>query len=303
MKSLLLRHVQVLLASLGRLARRPVSSALTLGGIGVALAVPLTLYVLVQNLSSVFADYDDSPRLSVYVERGAGEGAADALAASLRDEPRIAQLTVIPRDRGLEQLLRHDALAGLRGRIGENPLPDVIEVRPAAGLDTDGYRELAASIAARDGVEDVQIDLQWVSRLRAVTDLASVVVQVFWVLLLAGVAMVISNAVRLSLVTARDEIEVIALVGGSEAFIRRPYLYAGMLQGSIGALVAVLLALAVHMLVAPALSRLMEAYLGGAGVSFAPPSMLLKVVVSAGAIGWMASWLTVSRFLRDVLPR
>lgn len=303
MKALLLRHLQVLLSSLGRLARRPVSSALTLVGIGVALAVPLTLYVLVENLASVFGEFDDSPRLSVYIEREAGEGAAEELAARLAGEADIARATVIPRDRGLEQLLRHDALAGLRGRIDENPLPDVIEVRPRAGLDAGGYRELAARLADDDAVEDVQIDLQWVSRLRAVTDLAAVVVQVFWVLLLAGVAMVISNAVRLSLVTAREEIEVISLVGGSEAFIRRPYLYAGLLQGVIGAVAAIVIALVVHALVAPPLSRLMEVYLGGAGVVFASPSMLLKVVASAGVIGWLASWLTVSRFLRDILPR
>ncbi len=303
MKSLLLRHAQVLVAGLGRLCRHPLSSLLTLGGIGVALAVPLTLYVLVQNLSSVFGDFGDTPRMSIYVDRDAGERAAGLLADRLRDDTQVDRVTLIPRDQGLAQLFDLDALAPLRGRLVENPLPDVLEVMPIAGLDEGGYRELAARLARMDGVGDVQIDLAWVARLRAVTELVAVVVQVFWVLLLGGVAMVISNSVRLSLVTAREEIEVISLVGGSEAFIRRPFLYSGTLQGVIGALVAVVVAMGVHVLVAPALSRLMEAYLGMSTVSFASASTLANVVVASGSLGWLASWITVSRYLRQVLPR
>src|SRR5690606_38265872 len=150
-----------------------------------------------------------------------------------------------------------------------------------------------------DGVGEVQVDLEWVSRLRALTDLALVVVRAFWVLLFAGVAMVIANSVRLSLVTARDEVEVISQVGGSDAFIRRPYLYLGLLYGVGGAVLAVAVALAVHAMVADPLGRLLEAYLGVPEVRFADAGVLAGVVVGAGAIGWLTSWITVSRFLGE----
>lgn len=303
MKRLLRHHAQVLVAALGALWRRPLSSALTLGGIGVALAVPLTLYVLVGNLSSVYGDFEQTATLSLYVDRAAGDDAAEHLAATLAVEPRIAATRVIGRDQGLEQLLANDSLRSLRGRLVDNPLPDVLEVVPVDGLEADDYRALASQLEALDGVSEVQIDLTWVSRLRAVTELATAAVRVFWLLLFAGVAMVISNSVRLSLVTARAEIEVISLVGGSEAFIRRPYLYAGALQGVLGALLAVAVALAVHLALSPAMARLMDAYLGTGEGAFASPGVLLRMVAGAGLLGWLAAWLTVTRFLRGVLPR
>lgn len=285
------------------MSRRPLSSALTLIGIGVALAVPLTLYVLVLNLSAVFGNFGDTPRLTVYIDRMAGDTAASDLSVRLQQDPQIQQVVLVDRQQGLAQLLADDTLAGLEGRITDNPLPDVIEVMPQATLDEEGYRAMAARLAALDEVTEVQIDLQWVSRLRAVTDLAGIVVRVFWILLFVAVAMVISNSVRLSLVTAREEIEVISLVGGSEAFIRRPYLYAGLLQGLFGALVAVLIALGVYLLLLPALERLLRVYVGVWEVGFAPASVVVGVVLLSGVLGWLASLITVSRFLDEILPR
>ena len=303
MTRLLLRHLQVLLSSLGRMSQRPVSSALTLIGIGVALAVPLSLYVLVLNLSTVFGDFGDAPRLTVYVDRAAGDTAGYDLATLLDEDSTIERVVVIDRQQGLAQLLEEDALADLKGRITDNPLPDVIEVMPRATLDEAGYRALAARLAALDEVTEVQVDLQWVSRLQAITDLAVIVVRAFWILLFAGVAMVISNSVRLSLVTAREEIEVISLVGGSEGFIRRPYLYSGLLQGLLGALVAVLIAFAVYLLLLPALAQMLKVYVGVFEVVFAPAPVVAGVVLLSGLLGWLASLVTVSRFLGEILPR
>ncbi len=302
MNTLLARHAQVLLDCLGRLARRPFSTALTVAGIGVALAVPLVLYVLVVNLAAVFGQGQPAARLSLYVD-AVDEAAMERIAARVEDEPDVDTVVLIGRDVALDELLRTGGLEELRGHLGPNPLPDMIEVYPRAGLDSTDYEALASRFAAIDGVGEVQVDLEWVSRLRALTDLALVVVRAFWVLLFAGVAMVIANSVRLSLMTARDEVEVISLVGGSDAFIRRPYLYLGLLYGVGGAVLAVAIALAVHVMAADPLGRLLEAYLGVSEVRFAGARVLAGVVAGAGVIGWLTSWITVSRFLGEIRPR
>lgn len=303
MKSRLLRHLQVLLWSLGRLCRTPLATAQTLGGIGVALAVPLTLFVLVSNLEGLFGEFGTAPRISVYLETGAGERFADELAARLGGETAIDTVAVIDRDRALEDLLRHASLAGVADVLEENPLPMVLEIRPVPGLDKEAYRALGDRLVALAGVAAVQLDLDWVARLTALTELAMAVVRVFWVLLFAGVAMVISNTVRLGLVTARAQIEVISLVGGSEPFIRRPYLYLGLLQGMLGAVVAVVIAAIVFHFLSPALARLLDVYLGIGDVRFAPVALLARMVLVAGLIGWAAAFVTTWRYLREVLPR
>lgn len=302
MNTLLARHAQVLLDCLGRLARRPFSTALTVAGIGVALAVPLVLYVLVVNLAAMFGQGQPSARLSLYID-AADESAMERIASRIEDEPDVDTVVLIGRDVALDELLRTGGLEELRGHLGPNPLPDMIEVYPRAGLDSTDYEALASRFAAIDGVGEVQVDLEWVSRLRALTDLALVVVRAFWVLLFAGVALVIANSVRLSLMTARDEVEVISLVGGSDAFIRRPYLYLGLLYGVGGAVLAVAIALAVHVMAADPLGRLLEAYLGVSEVRFAGARVLAGVVAGAGVIGWLTSWITVSRFLGEIRPR
>lgn len=302
MRIWLSRHAQVLLACMGRLYANPLSSLMTLSGIGVALSVPLILYVLVFNLSSVFADWRETPRVSVFLELDRDAGFTRELATQLADDTLVERVEVIDREQALAALLEQGSLVGLKGQLEGNPLPDVIELRPLANLDRSVYHDFGKRIGLLDGVAQVQFDLEWVERLRSLTDLAMAAVRVFWVLLFAAVAMVISNSVRLGMVTARQEIEVISLVGGSEPFIRRPYLYLGLLHGILGAVAAIIIAFSVYLLLAPSLSRLLEAYLGQATVFFAPFPVLLGIVLGAGFTGWLAASISARGFLRELLP-
>ncbi|KAA3632738.1 MAG: hypothetical protein DWQ08_02945, partial [Proteobacteria bacterium] len=302
MGSLATRHLQVLVECLGRMSRRPLSTAMTLAGIGVALAVPLVLYLLVSNLASVFGEFGATPKISAYLEIAVDAEYADTLAQQLAADPAVRQVKVIDKDEGLAELLAQGSLNGIEAHLDGNPLPHVIEVHPVAGMDKLAYRDLGERIHTVDGVEDVQIDLDWVERLRAITDLVMVAVRAFWALLFAGVAMVIANSVRLGLVTAREEIEVISLVGGSESFIRRPYLYLGLLQGALGALLAVVISFVVYLLLSPSLESVLRIWLGVAEVRFAPFAVLARMVFGAGLVGWAAAWLSTRRYLRDILP-
>ncbi|GJL80757.1 MAG: cell division protein FtsX [marine bacterium B5-7] len=296
-------HLQAARRALAVLTDRPFSSMLTLAGIGVALAVPMVLYTLVYNLTSVFQDVTQGPRLSIYMERSATPQRVHELVADIADDTDIESVHLIDREQGLDELLRASGLESVRDRFETNPLVDVIEVNPRSTLDPQAYRDLADRLAAIDGVDEVNLDFEWLERLKAITDLAMIVVRSIWLLLFAAVALVIANSVRLGLVTAREEIEVISLVGGSEAFIRRPYLYNGLIKGLTGALFALGFAWIIYMLMSAPLGQLLQVYLGGGEVNFLSFGVIWRVIAASAALGWLSSWATVSRFLATVLPR
>ncbi len=303
MKSLLLRHLQTFLRSIGSLCRRPVATTLTLMGIGVALSVPMVLYVLVLNVSQVFDGWHKSPRLSVFLHTVVTDEAAVDFAAGILADQDVAQVELIGREQGLEELLDEANLDELRDHITSNPLPDVIEVYAIGGLAGVEYRLLQQRLSGMNGVSLVQLDLEWIERLQSITQIAIRMVLIFWVLLFFGVALVIANSVRLGMVTARDEIEVISLVGGSAGFVRRPFLYNGVIQAVAGALLAVAILGVVMALLGTSIDRLLAAYGSDLALKYIPPGLVFKVVLASGLIGWLAAFFTANRHLHDMLPR
>jgi len=300
MKVWLQRHLQVFFYALGRLAARPVSTALTLFGIGVALSLPMLLYILVLNFTQVVEGWNQGPRFSLFLNAAVERERAESLAEALAADPEIETTRLITREQGLDELLGTGDLSALRESLSDNPLPDVIEVQPMHLPGREHYRELSQRMARLPDVELVQLDLEWVERLQAMGNIAIRLVMIFWVLLFCGVALVISNSVRLGIMTRRDEIEVISLVGGSNAFIRRPFLYNGVIQAVAGALVGVLILAAVFAFLGPAIDELFDAY--GAAFQFNRVPMLLvmnSVVVSA-LVGWVAAFLTVNRHISQL---
>lgn len=302
MKSLLLRHLQVFLSSCGGLSRRPVSTLLTLSGIGVALSLPMLLYVLVTNVSGIVGDWDKGPRLSLFLELSVTREQAESTVAALRRDEDVERVSLIDREQGLDELLGRGSLSALRERLDVNPLPHVIEVLPTPPADPRRYRSLSLRLAALPGVEQVRIDLEWVERLRAFTAIAGRLALVLWALLLCGVALVIANSVRMGIMTSRDEIEVVGLVGGSRAFIRRPFLYAGVIQAVGGALVAAGIAGVVVALLGPHVESLFETYGSQAEFRGVPVSVTLVTLPVTASIGWVSAHVTVTRHLRILFP-
>ncbi len=303
MKARILAHLQVLGAAVGQLARRPLSSTLTLSGIGVALCLPLLLQAMSTNLDRAFASVPGQPSFTVYLDPSLAVGEQQALVEAVVGLEGVSAVTRVGREEGLRDFLESAGLQGLEELMGENPLPDMLEVAVDGSVDHARLDHLAGWLESRDGVDEVLYDLAWKERLDAIRDLVRRSLAVFWTLLLAGVALVIGNSVRLGLVTARDEIEVISLVGGSGAYIRRPYLYQGMLQALGGALLAIIVARLIWWRLAAPVAQLLDTYAAGAEVRFVPPMDLLMLAVVASSIGWAAALVTVNRYLGKVLPR
>lgn len=300
----ILRHLQVFFYTLGQLWRSPGPTLLTVGVIAITLALPAGLYVLLENVSTLSAEWEGGARISLYLKPGTGEDRARALAEELRRLPDVAGVDHITAAAALEEFKRLSGFGDALAALDANPLPPVLLIEPAtATAGTDSLQRLVAELGRRPGVDLAQLDAGWVQRLHALLRLAQRGVLIVGALLAVAVLLIVGNTVRLAVLNRRDEIQIISLVGGTAAFIRRPFLYAGVLQGLLGAAGAWgLVQLALALLSGP-VERLGALYATHIGLQGLVPAEAALMLLGGGAIGWLASWLAVGRHLDELQPR
>jgi len=298
------RHAQALLGSLGRLARQPLATALTIVVIGIALALPAALYVVVSNMRTATAGLGDTVQLSVYLRMSTTEAEAKKAAASIAARSGIQEILLVSPDEGLAEFRDLSGIGDALKALNENPLPWLVKVRPAPPHDTAvEVEELAAELRKDEYVELVEADTAWVRRLHAIEATMERLVLLAALVLAIGVLAVVGNTIRLEINGRHAEIEVTKLVGGSNAFVRRPFLYSGLWQGLGGGLVAISLIAAGLMALEPHVAQLAEAY----GASFALQGLSIRewpaVVGGGAALGFLGAWLAAAYHLRRIEPR
>ena len=298
------RHAQALLGSLGRLARQPFATLLTVLVIGIALALPSALYLAVANMRVVTAGLDDTVQLSAYLAMATTPAEARKLAQSIAELPGVAATETVSPNEGLAEFRKRSGIGDALEALPENPLPWLVKVRPAASHDTAPAVEvLAAEIRKMDGVDLVEADTAWVRRLHAIEDTLQQLVLVVAALLAAGVLGIVGNTIRLEIDGRRAEIEVTKLVGGSNAFVRRPFLYSGLWQGFLGGLLAAALVAAGLVALDPFVARLAAAY----GSDFVLKGLSIRewplVVAGGAALGFLGAWLAAAYHLHRIEPR
>jgi cell division transport system permease protein len=266
--------------------------------IGVALALPAGGYALVDSLRGVVTRLAPEPQISVFLAGDAKRADADALGRQLRAESRIASVRFVPREEALKEMRSVAGVDELVAAIGRNPLPDAFVVT-ARGTAVDS---LAADLARLPGVSRVQADAVWARRLAALAATAKLGLLLLAALLGAGLVAVTFNTIRLQILTERAEIEVSKLIGATDAFIRRPFYYAGLLQGVAGGLVALgIVALGLWLLDAEVRS-LAQSYGSDFRFRFLSARDAAAVVAFAGGLGWLGAQLSVGRHLRQIEP-
>ena len=298
------RHAQALLGSLGRLARQPFATFLTIMVIGIALALPAALYLVVSNMRIVTEGLDDTVQLSVYFRMSTTGPAAKKVATAIAARNDVEEAVLVSPEEGLAEFRKRSGIGEALQALPENPLPWLAKVRPAPPNDTAAAVEaLAADLRKLEGVELVEADTAWVRRLHAIEDTMQQLVLLVAAVLAAGVLAVVGNTIRLEINSRRAEIEVTKLVGGSNAFVRRPFLYSGIWQGLGGGLLAVGLLAAGLMALEPFVTRLASAY----GAQFALKGLSIRewpLLVGGGALlGFLGAWLAAGYHLRRIEPR
>lgn len=301
LKNYLLNHAYALVYSLGQISRTPLSGMMTVMVIGITLALPTVLYVALQNTQQLTAGLDNVAQMSLFLKNDTREQSATDLAGELRRNPDIATLEVITPAQALEEFRHSAGFADALRALEENPLPFVLVIKPVTA-HPDTVARLQATLQKFPEADFVQLDMQWVQRLYAALGIAQQGVMILAGLLGVGVLLIVGNTIRLGIHSNRDEITITKLIGATDAFVRRPFLYAGTWYGVLGGLLAWLLVSVALVLLAEPVARLSALYgsrfvLGGLDVSGT-----LILLLGATLLGLLGSWLAVGRHLRAVEP-
>jgi len=295
-------HVQNLVGAVGRLSSQPFSTLLTVLVIGIALALPAGLRVLVSNASALGESWDSAADFTAYLKIGVADERARTVAREIENRSDVASVELIDRDAALAEFRKRSGFGDALDALDGNPLPHTLVVRPASGIDAD-VSAVAAAVGALPDVDLVQVDTAWVARLRAILGLADRLVDLATGLLGLAVAIVVGNTIRLEIQNRSVEIEVTKLVGGTDAFIRRPFLYLGFCYGLAGAVLALLLIAATLLLLGPPVRSLAALY----GSTFTLKGLALAeigVLLAGGALlGWAGAGLATARHLRAIEPK
>lgn len=298
-----INHLHVFFSSLGRICRAPFASLLTASVIGIALALPAGFYTLLQNLQQLSGGWDGAARISLFLKSGVKLEQARQLAQQLNANPHIEKIRVIDRDSALEEFKALSGFGDALNALDSNPLPTVLVVTPVVETDNPQRVEsLVESLANQPEVELAQLDLQWVKRLYSIMHLIQRGLLVIAGMLAIAVILVIGNTIRLDIQNRRSEIQVNKLIGATNAFIRRPFLYTGFWYGLFGGIAACLLVIsALGMLQGPArrLAGLYESGFTLLNLGFSNAVLLIAIAV---ALGYLGSWLAVSQHLRNIEP-
>jgi cell division transport system permease protein len=297
------RHAQTLVGSLGRIVSQPFATLMTMGVVAVALALPLFLNLFLTNVRSATGNWNDAFDLSVYMDKKASAARTATLAKQLRQRGDVAAVRVITADQALTEFRNDSGFGKALDALIDNPLPDTLIVTPSPAAGTSqGTAALKGAIAAMPDVQTVQLDTEWVKRLDAILDILRRIVLLTGGLLGAGVVLIVGNTIRLDILNRRAEIEVMKLVGASDGFARRPFLYSGIWYGLGGGLMAlILVAVAAAVLARPveSLAKLYGSQFRLQGLGFTTGILVLGL---AACLAWLGSWLAATRHIRGIEP-
>lgn len=298
-----IHHSDSAIESLLRLLTTPIQSLLTWLVVAIAVALPAALFVGLLNIQHVGEQWQNSSEMSVFLQPDADEQAVDRIRQDWAGRPEIARITYISPAEALAEFRQHSGLGQIVDSLDRNPLPGVLLVLPTDAASTPAALEnLQAELLDEPLVAEVRIDMQWVKRLQQLIALAERIVVALACLLALGLVLVIGNTIRLAIENRRDEILVVKLVGGTNAYIRRPFLYTGLWFGLGGGMLAVLiLALGLQWLKVPiaALTELYQSHFYLQGLGFIGS---LQLILLAGLMGVVGAWSAVSRHLNQIEP-
>lgn len=284
---------------LRRMATTPVSSVFNVLVIGIALSLPVGLYAVLQNVQGLVTQFSGSPQLSLFISLHTPEEDVVRIGEKLRQHSQVGKVEFVSRTQALEQLRRGTEMSDVMAGLIENPLPDAYIIIPK-------QTELAQLESLRDElkqwptVQRVQLDSAWVRKLQAILHFGELAVLILATLLSLALTAITFNTIRLQILTRREEIEVAKLIGATHGFIRRPFIYFGVLQGVLGGLAAWGIVAISLVALNQGVTELAQLY----GSGFQLHALSLRDGVSllgfSAYLGWLGAWLSVTQHLRHI---
>ena len=298
---LLRLHRRIAKDSAKRLLQTPASSLITLFVVAVALLLPALMFGLNSNLSNLLVGFQDSAQVTLYLQDGVSEVDGQKVSDNLLTRKAISNAYYISPSRALDEFSTASGLEGLLREMTTNPLPGAIVLTPA-DVSPAAVDELAKQLQKLPEVDVVQVDSLWLQRLAAISNLLSTLGSVLAVIVILGLFFVVGNTIKLAIENRKAEIRVIKLIGGSDMYAARPFLYTGFLYGLGGGIFAMLLQIIVLTIFNSNLEVLMQLYESDFQLSGFGFMSALLIVVTGAAIGWAAALIASLRHIRAITP-
>ena len=299
----LTRHVSTAIGSLGRLFRQPFASLMIILVIAVTLAIPAALNLVVKNAQSISQGWDNALDFSIYLRRGTSESEAQGLAGLIRQRADVESVQLIAASEALNEFKQKSGFGQALDHLAENPLPHTLVVRPGPANTSQSMILLQEELGSLPEADVVQVDTEWVQRFHAILDIVKRAIIIGAALLGVAIIVIIGNTIRLDIQNRRDEIEVTKLIGASNAFVRRPFLWSGFWYGLFGGLLALgLVQYGLFLLEEPA-ARLAGLYQSGVTVLSLDLIESLSILGTGVALGFIGSWFAAARHMRRIEPR
>ena len=295
----LTQHAAALRDSLRRLTASPLATLLNVLVIGVALSLPLGLYLALSQLQGLSRQLSGDPQVSIFLALDASSAETAEVQRRLRAHPRVAQVRFIPRAEALDDLKRNAGLSDILDNLQRNPLPDAF-VATVADNRPEWLESLREEAAGWAKVAHVQLDSEWARRLHAALRVGRTLTFLLGALLACALVAVTFNTIRLQILTRREEIEVSRLIGATNPFIRRPFLYFGAIQGVAGGVTAWLVVAVAVWILNRDLAGLAALYASTWRLGPLPPADAAALLAFSAGLGWLGAWLSVSRHLRTL---
>lgn len=298
----LAHHKEAMIHSLLRLWHTPLSTWITLAAIAIALSLPASLHLFLKNLKSLTDDKREVPTISLFIKQGVSEKQARDQAELLRELSDIDKVVVIPKDEALKDFRKITGFAEAIETLDENPLPHVLVVTPHLKLLGDpenDMKRLARKLESYSEVDIVQMDIEWVQRLRGILRITERVILIISTLLGMTVLLVIGNTIRLNIENRKEEIEVSKLIGATTAYIRRPFLYTGIWYGLFGGIISLVLVHVALMFLVTPVNELALLYGSSFSINGLGIKNTLYILLVSSLLGLVGAWLAVGKHLRN----
>ena len=271
------------------------------GAMGIALGLPVFLFDFLSQLADYEGQWQGQAKVSVYLIETATVDQANQLVKDAAAFPGVMAINLMAREEALQEFAEKTSMVHLLNAFDDNPLPMIIEITPNRG-DGMAVESMRQRLRGHPLVEDIIFDEAWMRRLEAMMETAIRLIATLGIVMCIGVVLIISSILRLVIESRRVEIEVQKLIGASNAFVRRPFLYFGLLHGAGGALIAGLLVQGALAYLAAPIEVLAQSYRSGFALQGMPLTQLAELTIFGGVLGLMSAWGATGRHLRNVEP-
>jgi cell division transport system permease protein len=296
-------HRHAFFSSLGKLVQTPFASLLTILVIAIALMLPTTLHLLISNGTQVSSQLDSSNKISLFLKQTVSNAEGEALAQKLQLDFDVLKVKLITKEAALKEFQEYSGFSSAIETLEINPLPVVIQITPSTDLThVERLQPLLRRLDQLPETDFAQLDMQWVQRLRAIIEIVERGIMLLATLLALAVLLIIGNTIRLELQNRRDEIIITKLVGATDPFIRRPFLYSGFWYGLISGITAWLITVGVISLLAQPVQRLSNLYESSFHLQFLAWHESLSLLALSASLGVCGAWIVCNHHLKKMQP-